>query len=227
MKRVFTVGFIVCYLAALGYGNFCHMLGHGITAHPFMYFIVWDMFCGWSAYDSRTYIIGEGEDRKYYELAPGPWGQFIPWGKLGRQHYDNVNNHGRRLALNALKHSRHEPISRIFVIEECWSKKFNLPEAVWATRYDEPKNVHKYYRVRAVVMPDGSVARSYNSWTHNQAIMMAADNPRLYQQAASGRSLFVLDGQKVGRELMINSGTGTGAERSQPPVSPVGSPLGN
>ena len=64
---------IVGYLGSLGYGIVCHTLNFNTTSHPGMYFVVWDMFCGWSAYANRLHIIGEGEDNKYYELAPGPW----------------------------------------------------------------------------------------------------------------------------------------------------------
>lgn len=225
MKRALTVAFIALYLGALGYGNLCHMLGYGTTAHPLMYFVVWDMFCGWSAYDSRLYIVGETEDQKYYELAPGPWGEFKPWGSVGRQHYDMVNSYTRRLALNALAHAKHEDLSRIFVIEECWPKKFNLPDAVWSRRYDDEKDLKKYYRVRTVLLPDGTVARHYDSWMSNQVMMVTGDNPRLQQQASQSRSLFLVDPLKPGREMGVGSGS-LGANR-QPASGFVGSPLGN
>lgn len=225
MKRVLTVAFIVTYLGLLGYGNLCHMLGHGITAHPLMYFIVWDMFCGWAAHDTRLHIIGEGEDQKYYELSPGPWGEFKPWGTVGRQHYDMVNTHSGRIAFNTLAHTTHVPLTRILAIEEAWPKKFNLPDPVWNMRYDEPKDMVKYHRVRSVMLPDGEVARVYNSWLANQAEMALADNPRLRQQATQSRSLFVIDAIKPGREMMLGTGSGTGAW--QPVESPVGAPLGN
>ena len=57
---------IVGYLSSLGYGIVCHTLNFNTASHPAMYFVVWDMFCGWSAYANRVHIIGEGEDNKYY-----------------------------------------------------------------------------------------------------------------------------------------------------------------
>ena len=68
MKRVFAVAFIICYVAGLTVGNLAHVLRHGVSPHPLMYFVVWDMFCGWSAFDSRVHIVAEGESGKYYDL---------------------------------------------------------------------------------------------------------------------------------------------------------------
>ncbi|MGQ0633225.1 MAG: hypothetical protein ACT4QC_01335 [Planctomycetaceae bacterium] len=164
MRRLVTLAFITVYLGALVYGNLCHAVGHGTGSHPLMYFIVWDMFCGWAAYDSRTHIVAQGENQKFYELAPAPWGEIRPWGSLGRHHYDGFNSHSGRIALNTLRHSAHEPIERVFVIEECWAKKFNLPDSVWKSRYDAPRDPYSYYRLRSefavVDRPPGSIPGS-------------------------------------------------------------------
>jgi hypothetical protein len=64
MKRVLSIAFIVAYLGTLNFGILCHMLGYATASHPLMYFIVWDMFCGWSAYDARAYVVD------HFALAP-------------------------------------------------------------------------------------------------------------------------------------------------------------
>lgn len=225
MKRMLSVGFIVAYLGALNYGILCHMMGFGTAAHPLMYFIVWDMFCGWSAYDSRAHIIGEGESEKYYDLGNPPWGVFQPWSNLGRQHYDVLNNHTGRIGFNTLRHTQHEPITRVFVIEECWAKKYNIPDSAWQARYDGPREVNKYYRVRSIILPDGTVSESVGPWLGYQSAQMLADNPRLQAQANRSRPMFLIEQDRPGRELMISPGT----EGHYPGVStsPVGAPLGN
>jgi len=103
MKRWLTHSFIAAYLLALSWGIVAHAVNFGTGAHPAMYYVVWDMFCGWTSYSSRTLIIGQGESGKYYELAPGPWGEFKPFGKLGRRNYDPSGTHSPKLALNALR----------------------------------------------------------------------------------------------------------------------------
>lgn len=224
MKRLLAIGFIVGYLGVLNYGLICHVLNFRVGDHPLMYFIVWDMFCGWTAYDSRTHIIAEGESQKLYELTPPPWGELHPWGDLGRQHYDAFNNHTGRMGLNTLRHTRHEPITRLFVVEESWAKKYNIPEVAWQARYDEPREIQKYYRVRTVLMPDGMVVQNYTAWTEYQAALMLADNPRLQREATKSRPMFILEQEKPGRDMHIDPGS----SGIRPPATlPIGAPLVN
>lgn len=46
----------------------------------------------------------------------------MPYGDLDRLHYDVLGNSHRKMALNALKRTDHEPIHRIVIIEEVWPK---------------------------------------------------------------------------------------------------------
>jgi hypothetical protein len=225
MKRLLTVGFIVVYLGTLNFGILSHMLGFGTVSHPLMYFIVWDMFCGWVAYDSRAYVIGEGESQKLYDLSTPPWGEFHPWGYLGRQHYDALNNHSARIGFNTLRHTQHEPITRLFVIEENWAKKFNIPDKVWKTRYDEPKDIQKYHRLRGVLLSDGTVVQTHNSWIDYQSQKMLNDNPRLALQASRSRSTYLVKPAIPGRDMLVGPGPVSGSRTVT--GTPVGAPLGN
>ncbi len=110
MKRLIAVGTIFAYLGVLVAGLGSHALNYKTDAHPTMYFIVWDMFCGWSAYEDRTHIIGQGESGRYYDLAPAPWGDYRPFGDIERHHYDPFATHAGNLAMNTLRYSDHEPI---------------------------------------------------------------------------------------------------------------------
>jgi hypothetical protein len=208
MKRVLTVLFIAGYIGVLTYGNLCHVLRSGVAAHPLMYMIVWDMFCGWSAFDSRIHIVAEGESEKYYDLTHAPWGELHPYGYIGRENYDQWQNHTGPMGINVLKHTRHEPITRLFVIEECWAKKFNLPDHIWQHRYDDPKDAQHYYRTRVVLLPTGRLLQTYTSWVSNQASQMLYDNPRLVQQSKLGQPLFVIDNTSRLRDPSAGAGGG-------------------
>jgi hypothetical protein len=206
MKRILAVAFIVGYVGALSLGNACHILRHGVASHPLMYFIVWDMFCGWSAFDSRVHLVAEGESGKYYDLTHAPWGEFHPYGYIGRENYDQFQSHTGSIGLNVLRHTQHEPIGRLFVIEECWQKKYNLRDSVWNRRYDDPMDPQKYYRRRVILLPDGTVTHLYNSWVSFQSGQMLMDNPRLVQDSKRDQSLFVFDKNVApGREVMVDS----------------------
>jgi hypothetical protein len=218
MKKWIASLFICTYLGSLSWGIMSHTIGYGTGSHPAMYYVVWDMFCGWSSYSSRMIIIGEGESGKYYELSPGPWGDFQPFGPTGRQHYDGDGSHAPKLALNVLRHTQHEPITRIFVVEQMWAKKFNLPDHLWSQRFDEPKNVYKYHHVRHVFTPDGRVVQSFPSWFNQQYAFAVANNPRLQKEQTRGKPFFVMKYRNRMQAPVTNSSH---------PQGQVGSRMGN
>lgn len=185
MKRWLASGTIAAYLSVMFYGLAAHALNYKPNSHPSMYYIVWDMFCGWSAFSSRTHVIGQGESGRYYQLSPPPWGEFRPFGDLGRQHYDPFMNHTPAIAINTLRHTQHEPIQQMYVVEETWAKKFNLPDKLWQQRYPEPKQPYSYFHLRQVLRGDGTEIRRNDSWFAWQTRQSVNDNPRL--QAAARR----------------------------------------
>lgn len=179
MKRWLTHATIVLYLAALSWGIFAHTLRAGNGVHPAMYFVVWDMFCGWSSWASKVHIIGEGESGTYYELGPAPWGDLHPFGSLDRQDYDPNAIFSARLAVNCLKHTQHEPILRIFVVEEYWPKKVKLMAGVQTAEGQPPPDFQKYYRVRHVFTGEGQFQQTFTDWLSYQSGICISNNPRL------------------------------------------------
>lgn len=190
MKRIVAVSTITGYLAVLLLGLCAHALNYKASSHPGMYFLVWDMFCGWSAYEDRTHVIGQGESGRFYELAPGPWGDYHPFGDPGRQNYDPFANHAVTLALNTLRYSEHEPMQNIYVVQETWAKKFNLPDELWEKQFTEPKDTHSYFHVRRVYKPDGQLVADNPGWFDYQAQLCLQDNPRLQRDSQHGRPFF-------------------------------------
>jgi hypothetical protein len=81
------------------------------------------MFCGWNAYDQRTHLIAESESGRYYEVSE-PWGAFRPYGKLGRIQYDVYNHMVSKHIDHILSHTKHEPVNRVFVVQEFWPKQY-------------------------------------------------------------------------------------------------------
>jgi hypothetical protein len=217
-------GFIVLYLGILGFGLMSHTLGFLNTAHPAMYYIVWDMFCGWSPYNNKHHIIAQGESGTYYDLAPPPWGSLRPWGAWDRQHYDPWNNHMVRMGTTTLRYTEHEPISKIWVVEEIWAKKYDLPDAIWNRRYDEAKDPYSYYRVRSESTGDGQLIASYISWAQYQQMVALGDNPRLYAESQRNRPMFMVEGQRPGQDVFIQSVAGSSSGMGRPQVA---NPLGN
>lgn len=183
MKRWLINSVIAVYLSAMGFGIFSHMLSFHNTTHPVMYFFVWDMFCGWSGYENRIHIVGEGESGAYYDLSKGPWGEFNPFSDIGRRHYDYNAVNLRHIPENVLRNTQHEPMTRIFVFEENWAKKYNMPDYIWNQMWEEPKVPRSYYSVRQVLTPESELAQVNNCWLTQCCNSDFMSNPRLRQEA--------------------------------------------
>ena len=192
VRRWLTKLGISAYLAVLLFGVIAHGANYHEGAHPSMYFIVWDMFCGWAAYENRTHIVGQGESGKFYELAPGPWGDYHPYGNISRQHYDSFNSFPKVLALNTLKHTQHEPMTRLYAVEECWAKKYNLPVSLWKQRYAEPKEPYSYFHMRTAMTPEGQITDNVVPWLSYQTSFTISDNPRLDRESQKSAPMFMV-----------------------------------
>jgi hypothetical protein len=151
------------------------------------------MFCGWSTYEVRYHLIAEGESGTYYRLAPAPWDEFRPFGDLHRHQYDYYGNGQLRMAKNTLKHTRHEPIRRIIALEECWPKKYNLPDHLWELRCGEPKDPISYFCLRKVFTGDGEPLDARPDFLTQLYTTTVFKNPRLAQDAMRGRQMFAIN----------------------------------
>ena len=200
MKRRLAICTIVCYLGASFYGVASYAVGFTVNPSPAMYFFVWDMFSGWAAYEERLKIIGESEDGNFYQLSPPPWGDYQPFSDLSRHNYDSHSNHAGAVAANTLRHTQHEPMRRVYVVQEVWSKKFNLPDELWADRYPEPKDPHIYYHLRQIRDSSGNLIQNRSTWYGHQNQMALRDNPRLIQDIHKGKPMFQVNPLNRGRD---------------------------
>jgi hypothetical protein len=63
---------------------------------------------------------------------------------------------------------------------------------------------------RGILLPDGTVTQVSVPWLQYQALNMLGDNPRLRVQASTSRSLFMMDHEQPGRDMLIGPGIGRG-----------------
>lgn len=174
--------FITGYLLALSWGIAAHALKMGLQGNTISYYFVWDMFCGWDAYDNRTHVIAEDSDGNYYKVVE-PWGAFTPFGDVDRINYDVSNSLISRHIDHVLRHSAHPPLDRVYVVQEIWPKQFNVPDSLWARYFSEPKEVVSYFNLRAICNTKGVPIESYPGWFSKQTLQAIADNPRLQRAA--------------------------------------------
>jgi hypothetical protein len=220
LKRWATHLFIAGYLAALLYGVVAHAIGFNRNTHLGMYFIVWDMYYGWDSFEIRRHLVGEGESGEYYDLSP-PWKELTPFWAEERHHFDYLALHSGRVATNTLRHVQVEPIERIFVVEEAWSKKYNLSEDSWKRRFDEPRQKLSYFYIRGIFEPDGRCVRRHIDWKSHLVYQSMMNNPRLRNDVVRGRTHIQTDGLSSGSSVVqpaayLLPGSTTG--RNQSPI---------
>lgn len=174
--------FISCYLLSLAWGIAAHALKVGLVGNTVSYFFVWDMFCGWQAYDNRTHIIGEDANGNHFTIRE-PWGAFTPFGNVDRIDYDVSNNLIPRHIRHVLDHSQHPPIDRVYVVQEIWPKQYNVPDHLWARYFYEAKDQMSYFNLRAICNASGTPLETYPDWFNAQTLQAIADNPRLQRAA--------------------------------------------
>jgi hypothetical protein len=196
MRRWCIGLFIAAYLTTLTGGIVCQALRVGMTAHPAAYFIMWDMYCGWAAYNSKYRAIAEGVSGAYYDLDPAPWGTFRPFNTQGRFQYSTSTVWMAKAAAHTVKRTEHEPIARIFVVEQSWAKQFDLPDYIWKTRYNVAKQPYRYSSIRVEMDGSGNVVKTYPNWVEVQTQLMIADNERIQKQIRDSRPFWMVDEYK-------------------------------
>jgi hypothetical protein len=185
-RRIVNLG-IYGYIGALVFGFLCVATQVRFFFPP-LYFLTFDMYGGWSGYDCRMQIIGEGESGRFYVLSPGPWGEFKPYScNLSRQCYDQAFEYGAILARPGLRHTQHEPILRVFVVEQEYPKKFNLSDAQYQAYYGKPKPQRIYSHTRMVLTPEGEILTQSPTWLRYQDNLSIVDNPRLVADGTQNR----------------------------------------
>jgi hypothetical protein len=196
MKRWMINAGICGYIAALAFGFLCVACQTRFFWPP-VYFLTFDMYGGWSGYDCKMQVIGEGQSGRFYVLSPGPWGEFKPYSSaLSRQCYDQMFEYGNFLMRPALAHTEHEPILRVFVVEQEYPKKFNLSDAQYEAYYLKPKPQRIYSHTRMVMSPDGEILTQSPTWLRYQDNLSVNDNPRLLADATRNRP-FVWSAQQA------------------------------
>jgi len=181
--------FIACWFGVMSFGIVGHALKVGLCRNTLSYFVVWDMFCGWRAYDARTHLIAESSTGRYYAVRE-PWGEFCPFGNIGRIQYD-VSNHLLPKQINhVLSHTQHEQIDHVYVVQEIWPKQFNMPERLWNHYYSEPSDKVSYFHLRAVCGSSGQAITVFPDWITQQTLNSIADNPRLQREVRQTQSRF-------------------------------------
>ena len=188
-KKVAISCFIAVYMCYLSWGIAAHALKVGLCGNTLSYFAVWDMFCGWTAWDGRTHIIAQDSNGEFLEVRE-PWGEFHPFGHVARIHYDNTNHLLSGHIDNILKNTVHENIDRVYVVEEVWPKQYNVPPKLFEQYFERANDKLSYFHLRAICAPNGRPLTINPDWHTQQQLNAVYDNPRLRRQSHNATGLY-------------------------------------
>lgn len=194
MRRLATNAGIAGYLLALFAGLAMHGLNtagkHSLPA----YFVVWDMFCQWNGYEARVRYIAEGQSGQRYDLNADALGPHLH-GRVARDHYDFGGQHYASLARMAAERTAHEPLTRIAVVEENWSKQFNMSPTLYEQTHGRPLRPTVHRSVRLLVSPTGEPIEAREPWLAAQNREATMANPVLKAESRRGRPLYAASGE--------------------------------
>jgi hypothetical protein len=91
---------------------------------------------------------------------------------------------------HVLSHTEHEPVNKVFVVQEFWPKQYNLPERLWKRNFGCERDKLSYYHLRAVCNEEGALVASYPDWLNQQTMNAVGDNPRLRHEVQQAQSSF-------------------------------------
>ncbi len=142
LRRAAAVFCIGLYLLA----NVFFLVRNSVGAtgpDPWAYFFTWDMYPFYRTTSSRPLAFGRTKNGTCVELLPSPLQEFR-WGLDGTATRTDMDRGFRytsstiRKVLRSSKHADHNPIVHVYVIEEYWPARFNLPDDVYSRTIDWP-----------------------------------------------------------------------------------------
>jgi len=153
VRRILATAFIAAYLGVSAFFLARYAVGD-VLPHAIAYFFTWDMFPGHYCESTRKFAVGRTARGKYVQLVPGPLDQYRagPRGDLSRVDLDRMGRDFRRLAEFSLMQTREtrkdDPVEHVYMFEQYWPNKFNLPDDLYASFTGEAKPERRFWRLR-------------------------------------------------------------------------------
>ena len=150
LAKIAVVVLIGGYLGLLGLNLGRQILGDPAPA-ALGYFFTWDMFPFYHAWSSRRTAIGKTAAGRYVEIVPAGAQRYRGGadGNLTRADLDRGENTVRKLADQTLAHTHDiesDPVTQVWLLEEFWPEKMNLPSDLYEEFWGTSKPERTYWR---------------------------------------------------------------------------------
>ncbi len=143
-----------------------HAVGDAVGG-PVAYLFTWDMFPNYPAWSARRVALVETESGRYFQILPTRHEQFRRGSQRTHSRLDLPRNDNalRQAAEVALTEFRGLPIavddppSYVFLIEQFWPVRFNLPDDLYEAAYNTENPRRKSWRIvdESAVGPNGEL----------------------------------------------------------------------
>lgn len=146
-------GLIAAYLAMTGQFMARQAVGDLDDGIP-GYFFTWDMFPWHYVESSRRVAIGQTLSGRYVQIVPSGLQQFRGGvnGDLTRADLDRQGGFFRpmveRTLTNAAASDGADAVRHVWLVEQYWPARFNLPPDLYAAWAGTPRPERRYWRVR-------------------------------------------------------------------------------
>ncbi|MCA9070185.1 MAG: hypothetical protein KDA84_14730 [Planctomycetaceae bacterium] len=159
--------FVLIYLATGALYCYRHLLGD-TTQSAFGYFWTWDMFPNYPSFSARRFALGQTRSGRFVRVFPTEQVRFRRGGNGNFTRFDLPRKDAAlRIAVaNTLElyppETARDPITYVFLVEEYWPVRFNLPDDLYQDAYgDENPNRHSWR-----ILDEGRVERNGDiHWT--------------------------------------------------------------
>lgn len=163
-RRLLVLGLIVTYLAAGGFYFYRHLLGD-TSQSAFGYFWTWDMFPNYPSFSARRLALGQTRGGRFVQVFPTEQVRFRRGGHRDLTRFDLPRNDAalRTAVAETLEtyppEQMDDPITYVFLIENYWPVRFNLPDDLYQQVYDEENPRRQAWRIidEGRIDPDGKI----------------------------------------------------------------------
>jgi hypothetical protein len=163
-RRVLVMGLITAYL---GMGMLClysHLIGD-TGRFALGYFWTWDMFPNYPSFSARRLAVGQTKSGQYVNVFPTANVRYRRGGQGDLTRFDLPRNDAalRNAVSDTLQANSPEdladPVTYVFLIENYWPVRFNLPEDLYQSVYHGPNPHRQAWRIvdEGMVAGDGEV----------------------------------------------------------------------
>ena len=152
IRRLLVVAFILSYLAAGVFFLYCHLLGQ-TRGLPWGYFWTWDMFPNYPSFSARRLALGETEGGHFVRVFPTNKMHYRRGGSGDYTRFDLPRNDAAlRKAVEETLEAAHasaadDPVTYVFLVEEYWPVRFNLPDDLYRKAFGEENPQRHSFRI--------------------------------------------------------------------------------